>query len=625
MLPPLIRLTDYAAQRAVTLGSLYRNTRSDGRCLYQHMELNNWYGFVHEGSGLNVTVRIPECFPQLDLWLTAYGRSDDEKYDLLRASLPHDNVLAAGWTMYAQRHPEMSLRSKLDCLDYLASQPDTDPSAWDREDVEAFILQAVTELTHTGACLVLDYVLEQTAGNSALQQASYEYRICPKGGARPTHALALNDYASLAWLVFSEEAAEEGHYIEKAAQSRLSAEMWLFVGLHFVCALRISDLCRLPVPDISAYCTTVRDRILNGNFSIGECTELVNSWLTRITLEGNAPNKTSRFQGITPISISIPSSLYPMFGKMLALAASYVSSGEALLSRRYATVQGAVDFFGENFRKHCGSGFFLSTRRLNKSYLQGAENYANNQGHVRIQGYMLASILRSHKVRYGDLSDITDVYLRDGDFSGMTPETVAAEMFERGIFGFIPCLLLSRYDSTWHMFSLHDQTAMIHSLGLAPTAIEQLSAQLSQAHTAVRKVLSDGFRESNGDNMAATKILTRIIQEQAPGKTSWSMCLRSAVGLPCIAPEASTCLTCPYAIWTRVSIHVLLEEYERNIRLLKSAVFVEQIRLKKINDDFLLPALREILVSITGLAPNSDAVKGFTEMMQWRLAHAKNS
>ena len=63
----------------------------------------------------------------------------------------------------------------------------------------------------------------------------------------------------------------------------------------------------------------------------------------------------------------------------------------------------------------------------------------------RPKGYMLAALARSHKGGIGSLPEITDIYLKDASFSGYRPEFILREMFERGIFGFIPAIMLERY------------------------------------------------------------------------------------------------------------------------------------------------------------------------------------
>ena len=80
------------------------------------------------------------------------------------------------------------------------------------------------------------------------------------------------------------------------------------------------------------------------------------------------------------------------------------------------------------------------------------QEIADEMGLVRLQGTLLASLLREQKLRPGDLSASTEHYLRDCSFIGKTPVLVAEEMFERGIFCLVPVMLLNRasgHSGTW--------------------------------------------------------------------------------------------------------------------------------------------------------------------------------
>lgn len=127
----------------------------------------------------------------------------------------------------------------------------------------------------------------------------------------------------------------------------------------------------------------------------------------------------------------------------MAIALSFRSEDDPFVSTDF-TLQDIIRFFGEDFVRASGYRKFKS-RRANKSYLQGIEAVADDiAGNPK--GYMLASLARSHKGGIGKLSEITDVYLRDAKFTGEDPAFVLKEMFERGIFGFIPCMLLEMYE-----------------------------------------------------------------------------------------------------------------------------------------------------------------------------------
>ena len=91
------------------------------------------------------------------------------------------------------------------------------------------------------------------------------------------------------------------------------------------------------------------------------------------------------------------------------------------------------------------------------------------------KGYMIAALARSHKGGIGRLPDITEAYLRDAKFSGLDAEFVIREMYERGIFGFIPHLLLeSILGNEYHKLPVSAQTRLINEVGLSPLMIENI-------------------------------------------------------------------------------------------------------------------------------------------------------
>ena len=102
------------------------------------------------------------------------------------------------------------------------------------------------------------------------------------------------------------------------------------------------------------------------------------------------------------------------------------------------------------------------------------QEIADDSGPVRLQGTLLASLLRGHKLRPGELSATTEHYLRDCSFTGKTPALVAEEMFERGIFGFVPVLLLNRASgNAFRVLDLHRHTLLIQKIGLSSTQLER--------------------------------------------------------------------------------------------------------------------------------------------------------
>lgn len=79
------------------------------------------------------------------------------------------------------------------------------------------------------------------------------------------------------------------------------------------------------------------------------------------------------------------------------------------------------------------------SRSATKSFLQDIcmvadENSTDSGGGFHVKGYYLAALARSHKGSYGKLAETTFQYLKDAKFNHLTPEFVAFELLERGVF-----------------------------------------------------------------------------------------------------------------------------------------------------------------------------------------------
>ncbi|MBQ7643660.1 MAG: hypothetical protein IJS84_01375 [Spirochaetales bacterium] len=623
-----VNLTNLALQRAGILESFYDGTKGDCRMLIRFMEINQWFGFPHEVKGTVAMVDdLPIPFPPLDLWLKGMYRTDEVKYGLLvssRTGSP-DEALVTQWEAF-RICENLAFTPALDGLDFMLSRTG---NVWNQEQYEQFLSDAIELLPLESSRALLRFIPGHTDLFGYMPDDRYTYKPIWSRISHDTPALPFYNFSRLAVMVFDEEAVQKGCYIQKAAHSRKEAELWFFVGMHFVSALRIPDIQSLPVPHTQITGRELRERVVSGDFSISEAVALVNDWTARIELEARTPSKTRSTPGVTPVLVNIPSSVFPVFGKMLAMVVSYHEEGQPLMLSEYVTGDMLNRFFGPEFNRLCGGEYFLSTRRLNKSYLQGAEYLADHGGKSPVQGYILASLLRSHKMRHGKLSETTDIYLNDSDFMGLSPCAVAEEMFQRGIFGFIPACLLSHYDAAWHCLTLHDQTTVVQELSLTPVQIEHVTAALEEARNRVTDVLAQTLPCGTGvwspeGREKAGNILIQVISGTVPGKHPGNMCLRSAAGLPCTDPARSGCLGCGYELWTYTGIHLLMEAYESNIRCMKDAGNIERIRLNRINQEHILPAVQGILYSVQAIAGGDEVAQALIEMIYRRMEHAKS-
>ena len=563
---------------------------------FQHavafFEENGWFGLSTEGKGTEICLMDPpESFPRLDLWLKSCGLGTKEKLALLQETFRSDlPAFMNRWMAFVSRQNPGD--AHLVCLDFFLSVLSGDPEVF-TEDLVSDILSKAEEVLSSASMEVLLRFFESQDETDP----GVSFRVLRRC-TRLIEAWPLSTFSRMAELVLSQAAVSEGRYIEKAAEDAGNAELWLFVALHFVCAVRIPDLQLLPVPKPSMTGKELRESILNGKFSIEDAVEFVNAWICLMELRPATPKKTRHTHGVPNVIVSIPEDLKPLFGTILALVCSFHEEEAPLLRRRYATSVELEAFFGKEFVSLNGGAFFLRTMKLNKSYLQGVQEIADDSGPVRLQGTLLASLLRGHKLRPGELSATTEHYLRDCSFTGKTPALVAEEMFERGIFGFVPVLLLNRASgNAFRVLDLHRQTLLIQEIGLSSTQLEKVTEGTCQAMKAIyaqlTEILGKGFTEES-----LRELLVRVARDAVPGKNPLCLCLRRCAGLPCTQQDRDTCLGCGCEMWTRTGIHLLMSEYKRNMTRMDGTGAMERLRLGELNNRIILPAIQGILVSL---------------------------
>jgi hypothetical protein len=430
----------------------------------------------------------------------------------------------------------------------------------------------------------------------------WSYQFQPRS-TKDKSAYPTISYFKMAYIVFNEDAWENEGLIEKALNFQSCANLWLFVALHFVCAWRSTDIVRLPLPTLDIDGETVREQIRTGVYNGNGLLDEIEMRLQYTPLK---PNKTKDFN-VPELKLFVAESLRKPLGIILAIAASYhknVKPGGAFI-RRAGTYAGIQDFFGENFLAACENKGF-NTRRANKSYLQGIEASAGNAP-GKPKGYMLAAIARSHKSGYGALPKTTEIYLRDARFSGYSPEFIAREMFERGIFSFIPALLLDMYEGEqYEKLSVSAQTSLIAKIGINPHGLEEMTSCVQLALTNSRRAIAAILERPTEIRESVEGILQNIASGNAPGRQDGFLCLMTAAGFNCADVDRSCCIGCGYEIYTKTILRLLLSEYTRIKSKKRAANKSEAARCDALLKKAVLPALSEMLLAAERLFPDAD-------------------
>ncbi len=387
--------------------------------------------------------------------------------------------------------------------------------------------------------------------------------------------------------------------MEKAVHNKAYADLWLFAALHFICALRSGDMARLPAPKLPYDGKALLDKALCGSFTKQEASALAEELAVRLKLKPMRPSKTAAHTNIPHLKLFVPESLKAPLGLTMAIALAHhpeIKPGSGFVTP-CANLRNIRDFFGETFAAALGHRRF-SSRRGNKSYLQGIETVSPDDSPGKPKGYMLAALARSHKGGVGSLAKTTEIYLKDANFSGYSPEFIIQEMFERGVFSFIPAILLEMYaGSPYKRLPVTAQTSLIQEIGLSATQLEWTAAAVDRAMSKSRKTINDVLREPENIKENVAAMLQNIASGNAPSRQAETLCLMSAAGSPCPSADRDSCIGCGYEIYTKTAMHVLMREYTRLTDLQRTNADGVW-RFGKILEQAVLPAVTEMLAAM---------------------------
>lgn len=594
---------------ASSSGSLYKGTLKDRRALLFFMEKNDLLtqtGFPVNAKEDVVRLRT-QWFPKpttekmllsrLSLWLSAYKRSDKERLKILitygRDLFPKT---CATYEEFTSTDKGSSPTVVWQLLDYLLSVLDKEIPGMSLDETDRVLstIKAGIPKRHLSLFIkYLDFLSQRMPG----PRIAYSSPSQKKGTGDSAYSTA--EFSAMAYFIFNEQYWIEHNLLSKACSSKHNANLWAYLSFFFISGLRGTDVIRIPRPSLPFEGDEYRHHILNGD--IHDPGKFAREIQFRISCHAMFPSKTGKNRDVPLLKLSIPAILEEPLGIIISIAASFFpesSAGKPFLHKSglYSAIR---SFFGAPFADLLDYKNFKVVR-ANKAYLQGIEMLSDKIYGSGSHGYILAALARSHKGNLGSLPKTTDIYLKDAAFSGMDPDFVLFQMFQRGIFGFIPHLLLETcFGSRYHHLNIRSQTDLIRQIEIAPSGIESLVRSGETALAQARAVIHDLIAR-NAD-MRST--LLRIASGEATAKQENFLCAVTAAGFACAFPERRGCIGCTYEICTKAALHNLVTEFER---LQSCSSAAEGWREREIARTAVLPIIREFFFTIRLLYPEAD-------------------
>ena len=492
-------------------------------------------------------------------------------------------------------------------LDFLAYNLTKDLFLYSDAEVEKLVEVAAENLIKLLGNVLIQFIKWLLVKGVTRYRVSFEmtkrYTIESTNGA-----YELDEYLELMYYLFNEDYIIKNDMLSKAANSKDYADTWLYLGLHFICALRSTDLERLGHPKLTREPLEVLEAVVDGTWSSSEARRTLLSITTRLTYLNLTPNKTKNASNVAQLKFHVPESCQVLIGTLLAICEAHFQlqipyNLESPLIRRIKTYEKITSYMGEEI----GNLFLernFSSRSANKSYLQSvamlADDILEDKSELNIKGYFLAALARSHKGDFNEFAQTTTTYLKDAQLGQLKPEMVAKELFERGVLSMIPSMLLTIVTrGKYKELSPSQQTQMIKSLDLTPVEIEKTLELSIKADTRSQQALKI-LVENKVEPEQLLTICHRIGNGEAFSKQGESMCLLSALGKLCPYDDRQHCVGCQYELQTKSTLLLLIGEFNRlNKQYQKLKNKLERGKVRAILEQQIKPCLTEMLEALS--------------------------
>ena len=502
---------------------------------------------------------------------------------------------------------KLSETNRFYLLDFLAYYLTKDLFLYSDAEVETLVEVATEVLTKSQGNILIQFIKWLLNKGVTRYRVSFEmtkrYTIESANGA-----YELDEYLELMYYLFNENYIIKNDMLCKAANSKNYADTWLYLGLHFICALRSTDLERLGHPKLTREPLEVLEAVVDGTWSSSEARRTLLSITTRLTYLNLTPNKTKNASNVAQLKFHVPESCQVLIGTLLAICEAHFQlqipyNVESPLIRRIKTYEKITSYMGEEI----GNLFLernFSSRSANKSYLQSvamlADDVLEEKSELNIKGYFLAALARSHKGDFNEFAQTTTTYLKDAQLGQLKPEMVAKELFERGVLSMIPSMLLTIVTrGKYKELSPSQQTQMIKSLDLTPVEIEKTLELSIRADLRSQQALKT-LVENNVEPEQLLTICHRIGNGEAFSKQGESMCLLSALGKLCPYDDRQHCVGCQYELQTKSTLLLLIGEFNRlNKQYSKLTNDLERGKVRAILEKQIKPCLTEMLGALS--------------------------
>lgn len=474
-------------------------------------------------------------------------------------------------------------------LNFMIAYMPWDIKTCSNSEIEGILSDALAQLAKINYDALADFIIWCSQEKKTIYKS---VTMVTNKTTKLKEAYDLQTYGNYLYHFFNEDYIEENQMYKKALDSPKYAKIWLYICIRLICAVRNTDLVRIPHPKLNYSSEVCLQRIKDGIFDDYDAKMIVGSVTILFDVLKYVPNKTKRFDNVPNIQLFIPTSLVKHFGILFAIVESQMQladdSGSFIETvADYRTIKRVM---GEEI-----ASLFLeydfNALSAAKSFMQiicNSDDLVDVEDEFKMKGYYLAGMARSHKGSYGEFQKTTIAYLRDNKLTGKSPEVVARELFERGSLSFILVFLLKTITGNkFNQYSSVEQTRMIQNSDMTPLMAENAVELITEVKNNTGALVNDLLSTRSMEEIVLS--LHRIGNGDAVNKEE-GQCILTAFEDGC--HRNRTCLGCPYSVGDEFAVYTLTKEAKRLSGMVKDGVDVRKnqailkLLLKRI-DEFL--------------------------------------
>ena len=572
----------------------YANNRENFFCF---AEDHNWWDadvyrstdYPLHGGKLGILVSAEDASilrEELRIWLLLYGKSHEGQWETLcevYESFPKTIKLLR------RRYRWLTSIGKpfidMICL-MMKNLPQELPNLTDKQVLELFDAIA-SEATESAKKEFVEFVKFADVLKGHIE-------LLPTGRKIDNSAYPLESFQLMIKAMIKESEINRRGLIEKAVKDQKYADLWLYTTIHLFLPWRSTDYFWVRPPELPYDPDETLRRIGKGEFSKVDAKKVALKFIFLLELDIRNPNKTKGVRNTQCLFYNFPESEHYVLGIILAIAAAhyYKNPNESsfIKCKQIADRVSLSMFYGSDYLQACQNRNY-SGHRANKALMQAVEFQGRDGKHYNAEyAYVFSAMIRSHAFGLGQMSETTDIYLRDAAFSGITPEFIAFQMFQRGICSFIVDVMMNDcFGEEYKFLPVPIKTSFLQEVGMPLMHLDNTSLLVERAMSEAAAVVEEVARGKE----QMVDILNTIALGHGRGKDVSSICLCKAADQGCKCPARLNCLGCKYEIKSKAVLAQYIM-HANQLKTKKCESAVEEHQREWLLSNVIDPAIKEI-------------------------------